>query len=85
MLAVDRPHADVACGLENLLLVAGPLGLREEQMKLKHIAITICEACLEGEGVQCHTPGCALFLHLVDLPIDARLYTVLAEYEEGEA
>jgi len=22
----------------------------------------VCEACLRGEGAECHTPGCALFL-----------------------
>lgn len=51
-------------------------------MIVKYIAIRICEACLNGEGEECHTPGCALFLHKVDLPIDPRLYTILAEYGE---
>ena len=53
-------------------------------MKIKHISIYICEACLNGKGQECHTPGCALFLHSVDLPIDPRLYQVLDEYSEGE-
>ena len=51
-------------------------------MKIKHISIRICEACLNGEGQECHTPGCALFMHSVDLPIDPGLYQVLDEYEE---
>lgn len=40
---------------------------------LRHIAVTICQACIDGTGQECHTPGCALWLHRVDLPIDERL------------
>ena len=47
-------------------------------MKLKTIKIQICEACLDGIGEECHTPGCALFLHSVDsLGIDENIYEVL--------
>ena len=53
-------------------------------MHIKRIVINICEACLDGEGQECHTPGCALFLHKVDLPIASDLYIILDEYEEGE-
>ena len=41
--------------------------MSEELLKIK---ITICQECLNGAGEECHTPGCALFLHKVDLPID---------------
>lgn len=41
------------------------------------IEITICRACLDGEGDECHTPECALYLHRVDLPITN--YRVVAE------
>lgn len=51
-------------------------------MKIKKIEIWICEACLKGEGSECHTPGCALFLHRVDLPIMPELYKEIGEYEE---
>lgn len=54
-------------------------------MKLKTIKITICEACLKGEGEECHTPGCALFLHSVDIPIISELYDVLEEHEDDES
>jgi hypothetical protein len=50
-------------------------------MKIKRIAIDICEGCLNGEGKECHTPGCALFLHSVDLPINPDIYTVLHEFD----
>ena len=53
-------------------------------MKLLTIQITICEACLDGIGEECHTPGCALFLHRVDLPIHPEMYTVLYETEALE-
>ena len=38
-------------------------------MKLHTIKIRICEACLNGEGQECHTPGCAMWLHTVDHPL----------------
>lgn len=50
-------------------------------MKLKRVEITICEACLDGEGDECHTPGCALYLHSVDLPIAPEMYKVIDEYD----
>lgn len=52
----------------------------EERILLRRIAITICVPCLEGQGEECHTPGCALWLHRVDLPINRGLYDVLDEY-----
>lgn len=53
-------------------------------MRIKVIEIAICQACLDGEGSECHTPGCALWLHRVDLPIAAELYTVVREYESED-
>lgn len=54
-------------------------------MKLKTIEITICEACLDGVGEECHTPGCALFIHNPPQPaIDPGLYVVLREWEEPD-
>lgn len=44
---------------------------------LRNINITICQSCLDGKGEECHTPGCALYLHRVDLPIAPELYTIL--------
>lgn len=52
-------------------------------MKLKIVEIRLCEACLDGVGQECHTPGCALFLHRVDLPIHPELYRVISE-EDSE-
>lgn len=54
-------------------------------MKLKSVKIWICQACLDGQGEECHTPGCSLFLHRVDLPIAPGLYEVLAEIDEAAA
>ena len=53
-------------------------------MKLKRIAMWICEACLDGVGEECHTPGCALYLHSVDLPIYDYHYDVLEICEEED-
>ena len=42
------------------------------------IAIRVCRPCLDGAGGQCHTPGCALWLHDMDtLPIARELYEVV--------
>ena len=49
---------------------------------LKTIKITICQDCLDGKGEECHSPGCALFLHAVDLPIDERLYEVIEQVSQ---
>jgi len=51
-------------------------------VKLKYIKIWICEDCLNGIGEVCHTPGCALIRHKVDLPIDEREYDVLAVHNK---
>lgn len=49
----------------------------EQEPPLRDIRIQICQACLDGVGSECHTAGCALWLHKVDLPIDSNLYEVL--------
>lgn len=36
---------------------------------LHEVALTLCEPCINGVGEECHTPGCDLFLHAVDIPI----------------
>jgi hypothetical protein len=33
------------------------------------VTLNLCEACIDGEGEECHTPGCDLFPHAVDIPI----------------
>ena len=44
-----------------------------QQPKLRHVKIWLCQPCIDGEGEECHTPGCVLFLHRVDLPIHEEL------------
>lgn len=51
-------------------------------MKLKLVKMWICQGCLDGDGDECHTPGCSLFLHKVDLPIAPELYEVVSELRE---
>lgn len=29
---------------------------------LRRVIVTLCEPCLLGEGGECHTPGCALWM-----------------------
>lgn len=50
-------------------------------MLVKLVAIWLCEACLNGEGQECHTPDCAMFLHRVDLPFHPEIYQVLHEQD----
>lgn len=54
-------------------------------VKLKRVVITLCEECLKGVGDECHTPGCALFLHRApDHEVTEELYEILDEIEYGE-
>ena len=34
-----------------------------DKEEIKIVQIPLCNYCLDGEGDECHTPGCALFLH----------------------
>jgi len=54
-------------------------------MKIKLVKIRLCEACLNGEGDECHTSECALCFHnSPGHPIHPELYKVLEESESGE-
>ena len=37
--------------------------------QVKEYAIYLCQECIDGIGQECHTSGCALFLHTVDFQI----------------
>lgn len=50
---------------------------------LEYVALQICTACIDGIGDECHTPGCALWIHHVDLPIDRGVLTSVAEIERA--
>lgn len=53
-------------------------------MEIKQVVINICEDCLEGKGDECHTPGCAMFMHTVDLAIHPDMYEVVENLEKVE-
>lgn len=36
---------------------------------VREYKLWLCDPCVDGKGSECHTPGCALFLHAVDIPI----------------
>lgn len=39
-------------------------------ISLHQVTLTLCSLCLNGEGGQCHTPGCALWLKAApDIPL----------------
>ncbi len=52
-----------------------------EKIKVKRIAINVCEMCLEGRGEECHVPVCYYCFHGVPDAFDARMYDVLEEFE----
>ncbi len=55
-------------------------------MKIKLVEILLCEACLNGEGSICDTPGCAFFLHnSPGHPIAPELYEVKDEWEVADS
>jgi hypothetical protein len=34
-----------------------------EEIRLRRVTVHLCEPCLNGEGGECHTPGCALWMN----------------------
>lgn len=46
------------------------------------VQIAICQPCLDGVGEMCTTPGCALWLHKVDLPIHREVYEIIETWKE---
>ena len=37
---------------------------------LHEVTLTLCALCIAGEGGECHTPGCALYMSQApDIPI----------------
>ena len=47
-------------------------------VSLHRVTLTLCSLCLNGEGGQCHTPGCALWLKAAP---DGPLYLERADTE----
>jgi len=47
--------------------------------ELQRCSIYLCSRCLDGEGGECHTPGCALWMNRApDVPIRSRIESVEA-------
>lgn len=38
-------------------------GAQHPEPRLRRIVVWMCEACIEGEGGECHTPGCVLWIN----------------------
>lgn len=56
-------------------------GERDEsgEYRVHLVQLRLCEACLLGIGSECHTPGCALWLHdPPGMPIHPELYEIVA-------
>lgn len=53
-------------------------------MKVHQIQIWLCQACLDGVGSECHTPGCAMWMHSIDLPFDPDSYEILKSVDEDD-
>jgi len=53
---------------------------QETEPQTHLIQIRVCQPCLDGIGSECHTAGCALWLHKVDLPIHRELYEIIESY-----
>ena len=45
-----------------------PASERDADPPVRRVIVNICEPCIRAEGQECHTPGCLLFLHRVDIP-----------------
>ena len=67
-------HADAEfiASMHPLVALAG--------ISLHRVTLTLCSLCLNGEGGQCHTPGCALWLKAApDCPLYLEPGTTPAE------
>lgn len=51
-------------------------------MKLYRCSITLCAGCISGEGQECHSPGCYLYHHRIDLPINVDEPIEIGEVED---
>lgn len=53
--------------------------------ELVQIKLWVCRLCLESQGSECHTPGCAFWLHDVPKPDTAQaLSTAVSDSSECE-
>lgn len=49
-------------------------------VSLHRVTLTLCSLCLNGEGGECHTPGCSFWMHAApDIPV----YVEAAASPEG--
>ena len=46
---------------------------RDTEPKVRRVILHICEPCIKAQGQECHTPGCIMFLHRVDIPFTEEL------------
>lgn len=45
-----------------------------DEIPLQEVTLTLCQPCLDGEGGQCHSPGCALWMtRAPDTPVTQHL------------
>lgn len=60
------------------------LGHSEQRTpRLNYVEITLCDACLDGQGGECHVPGCGLWMACApDIPIRDKAHDV-TPYREG--
>jgi hypothetical protein len=50
------------------------------EIPLRTVTLTLCVPCLAGEGGECHSPGCALWMSTApDVPITQHLAETEAE------
>ena len=49
------------------------------------VVVTLCDRCLDGEGGECHTPGCALWMNRApDVPIRSKVEPASASSSKDE-
>lgn len=54
----------VAC-FEDRMAMSTPV-----EIPLARVTLDVCQACLKGEGGECHTPGCAFWMSTApDVPL----------------
>lgn len=45
------------------------LGAGDDEPQLHRLSLQVCDLCLDGEGGECHVPGCAFWMHAAPMDV----------------
>jgi hypothetical protein len=54
------------------------------EIPVRLVQLLMCDPCIDGEGDECHTPGCALWIHDVPKPSLRAMVTIIDAAKEPQ-